>query len=847
MVPRGRHIVGVVLNLSALRGRVNTAETTWSDIRYALRTWRKTPGFTLVTGLTLALGVGANTAIFSVVHAVLLRPLPYKNAEQLVQVTGSFRALNVTNVGLSVPELDDLREAGVFDRISPASPENENLTEVDRPERLELMVVSTDYFALLGVEPQLGRVFRANDQTPGFSEGVVISDGLWHRRFGGDPRVIGRKLRLDNDLFTVIGVLSPAFRHPGRTLHGDVDLWSAAGWKGAPFPPPLRSARTIPEGIARLSPGLTVEQAQARMNIFADTLRRRFPEDYPETARWVPRLVPLQQALVGNLQPVMLVLLTAVGLVLLIGCVNIATLLLARASTRRREIAVRLAVGAARSRMIRQLLTESVVLALLAGAVGLMAAPAIVQAVLLMAPSRIPRLNEVHVDGTVLAFAFAASVLTSLLCGLAPALQASKLDLLEDLRAGTPGSGSSARQHRVRGLLVASQFALSLALLIGAGLLLRTFDHLLAVNPGFDPHGVLVAQTWLPAPNDQSRGPYFELARRSTLVKNLVGRAEALPGVERAAVASAVPLDVNRSVASFAIENQPIETAERPVAEFTAVSSDYFRVMGAPLLWGRFFVEGDNEHAAPAVLVDENMVRRFWAGQDPVGQRIQPEPRGRLLRGSGWLTIVGVVGDIKTAALDAPGSPHVYLSIFQHSDYSMNVIIRGRSDPALMSGAMQRVIQAEDPNLPVFGVRTMEDLVGAALAPRRFPAMLTGIFAVTALFLSALDVYGVSAYSVRQRTREIGIRLALGAERRDVMKWILREGITLALTGAAVGLVGTAALAGLLAGLLYDVRPTDPLTYATAVVVLLAAAFLACYGPARRATQVDPLTALRVE
>jgi predicted permease len=827
---------------------MNVVETTWNDLRYALRTLRKTPGFTLVTSLTLALGVGANTAIFSVVHAVLIRPLPYRDAGQLVQVTGSLRALNLTNVGLSVPELDDLREhAGVFDRISPVSPENENLTGVDRPERLELMVVSTDYFALLGAEPQLGRVFGADDQTPGFSDGVVISDCLWHRRFGGDPRVIGRKLRLDNDLFTVIGVMPPAFRHPGRTLQADVDVWSAAGWKGAPFPPPVRSARTIREAIARLAPGLTVEQAQARLNTFADTLRRRYPRDYPETARWAPHLVPLQQALVGNLRPVLLVISTAVGLVLLIGCVNIATLLLARASGRRREVAVRLALGADRSRLIRQMLTESVVFSLLAAAIGLIVTPWVLWAVLLLAPSRIPRLNEVHVDGAVLAFAFAVSALTSVVCGLAPAIQASGPDLLLDLRAGTLSSGSSARQNRLRRLLVASEFALSLALMIGAGLLLRTFGRLLDVSPGFNPHHVLVAQTWLPAPNDPSRAPYVEPARRSTFVKDLLRRAEALPGVERAAVTSAVPLDVNRSSASFAIESRPVETTERPVAEFTAVSPDYFRVMGTPLLRGRFFVEGDNEQAAPAVLVDENLVRRFWPGLDPVGQRIQPEPRGRLLRNSGWLTIVGVVGDIKTGALDAPSSPHVYLSIFQHSDYAMAVVVRARSDPALLGDAVRREIEAEDPSLPVFGVRTMEDVVAAAYAQRRFPAFLAGIFAVVALLLAGVGVYGVMAYSVRQRTREIGIRLALGAERRDVLKWIIGEGMTLALTGAAVGLVGTAALAGLLAGLLYDVRPTDPLTYVTAIVVVIGVAFLACYGPARRATRVDPITALRAE
>jgi putative ABC transport system permease protein len=828
-----------------------------SDLRYAVRSLLKTPGFTLATGVTLAMGVGASTAIFSIVNAVLIQSLPYRDAGQLVQVTASFRALNMASVGLSVPELDDLREdAGVFDRISPASPENENLTDVDRPERLELMVGSVDYFSLLGAEAQLGRVFRTEDAVPGFSEGVVISDSLWRRRFGGDPAVIGRKLRLDDDLFTVIGVMPPGFRHPGRTLQADVDLWSAAGWKGAPFPPPVRSLRTIREAIARLRPGLNVVQAQARLNAFGDDLARRYPEDYPEAARWAPRLIPLRQALVGTVRPMLVALLTAIGLVLMIACVNIATLLLARASTRRREVAVRLALGAGPWRLIRQMLTESLVFSVLAGAAGLGATPAFLRAMLLLAPSRIPRLNEIRIDGVVLGFAMAVSLLTSVLCGLAPAVQASKPDLLENLRAGNPGSGSIAHQNRLRRLLVITEFALSLALMIGAGLLLRTFGRLLEVNPGFDPRHVLVAQTWLPAPNDQTRAPYFELPKRSTFVKNLVRRVNALPGVERAAITTSVPLDVSRSSAQFAIEShsdlgqgspESSDPTVRPTGEFAAVTPDYFRVMGTRLVRGRFLNDGDNEQAVPAVVVDENMARRFWPGQDPVGRRIQPEPRGRLLRNSGWLTIVGVVGDIKTGALDAPSSPHVYLSIFQHSDYSIGLVVRAGPDPAVLGEALRREIRAEDPNLPVFGVRTMESLVAEALAERRFSALLAGVFAAAALFLAGGGVYGTIAYSVKQRTREIGIRLALGAGRRDVVKWILGEGMVLALAGAAAGLVGTVGLAGLLSGLLYDVRPTDPLTYAAAFVTLVGVALLACYVPADRATRVDPVSALRAE
>lgn len=818
--------------------------TLLQDLKYGLRMLAKNPGFTAVAVLTLALGIGANTAIFTVVNVVLLGPLPYPNPSQLVQVMDDLRGLNLQDIGMSVPELEDLRDrAGLFDQVSAIWPISANLTGSQHPERVEVLAVSPTYFSLLGARAQRGRVFGLEDAVPGFGEGVVISDGLWRRLFGSDPSILGKKLRLDNDLYTVIGVMPPGFRHPGRTLRNEVEVWADCGFSAAPYGPPLRRQNMLPGAIARLKEGLSVQQAQAQLDIFVHHLHQQYPNDYPENAKWSVRIAPLREHLVGNLRPTLMALLAAVGFVLLIGCANIANLLLARASARQREVAIRSALGAARGRLIRQMLTESVLLALLSGGVGVVTASWTVRFLLSLVPPKIPRLSEVGVNGSVLSFAFLVSIVTGMIFGLAPAIQASSPDLVENLKEGGRGSGAGSTQRQLRSLLVVSEVALSLVLMIGAGLLLRSFWRLLQVNPGFNPENVLAAETWLPVPNNPKADPYATLERRSAFVREVLRRAGTLPGVQVSAVASNIPLSGLLNKIPFSTEDRLVQSSENPTAEVIVVSPDYFRVMGTLLTHGRFLSDSDDEKAPRAALIDENMARRFWPNQDPLGKRIN----FTQTPSAPWMTVVGVVGDIKTDGLDAPTVPHMYLSIFQFSFRAMRLVLRSGSSPAGLENAVRREIQAVDPNLPVFGVRTMKDVVAAALAQRRLSAGLIGILAIIALLLAGVGIYGVIAYSVSQRTHEIGIRMALGARPREVLRMVVVDGLRLTLIGVAIGLAVSFALTRLLSKLLFGVRPTDLTTYVAVSLVLTGVALAASYLPARRATKVDPMVALRYE
>src|SRR5271168_3165319 len=509
-----------------------------SDLRYAYRMLAKTPGFTTVAILTLALGIGANVATYSVVHAVLLNPLPFPQPEQLVRVFDDLRGANVPDVGLSVPELVDYQDrSGVFSDISVIWPISANITGGEHPERVETLATSPNYFTILGVNPALGRIYTKQDALPGFSEVIVISDGLWRRMFGADPHILGRKLRLDNDLYAIIGVLPPNFRHPGRTLETDVEAFIAAGYAANPFPPqPIRAARFLPGAIARLKPGLTIPQAQAQLEAFDASLSRQFPTDYPPAAGWVPRLASVQEDLVGKVRTELLVLFGAVGFVLLIGCVNLANLLLSRSASRQREIAIRLALGAGRWRLMRQLLTESLLLSAASGAAALITVLLLKQSLLALAPADLPRVSEVSFGGGVLVFAFLISILTGVLFGLVPALQAASPDQVASLREGSRGSGSSRRQARISRVLVASEVALSLVLLVGAGLLLRSFWEPLQTNPGFNPHNVLTTHIWIPVPNDPTTDPYRPPEKRAAFFREVERRISALPGVDMASV-----------------------------------------------------------------------------------------------------------------------------------------------------------------------------------------------------------------------------------------------------------------------------------------------------------------------
>ncbi len=819
----------------------------WQDLRYGARMLWKRPGFTLVVVLTLALGIGANTAIFSVVHAVLLRPLPFPHPEQIVLVRDDLSARQLENVGMSVDELRDFQErSGVFEQISAVWPVDANLTGSDRPERIELLAVSPTYFSLLGASAQLGRVFGPQDKADGFAEGVVISDGLWRRLFGADPNILGRKVRADSDLYTIVGVMPPGFRHPGQTLRNEVDMWGTAGFAANPFGAPVRAARILPGAIARLKSGLSVQQAQAKLDTFVANLRKEFPNDYPAAGGWAVRLLPAHEKMVGNVRTTLLVLLAAVGLVLLIGCVNIANLLLARSSARQREMAIRLALGAGRGRLMLQLLIESLLLALLGGAIALLMVAWVMKLLLDFVPADIPRLHEVGFNGAVLGFVLLVSVLTGLLFGLVPALQASRPDVVMNLKEGGQSAGSSARHQRFRSALVVIEFALSLVLMIGAGLLLRSFGRLLEVDPGFNPHNVLLARIWLPVPNNPALDPYRPPAKRAAFVKEVLRRMTTLPGVQYAAVGggNGVPLIGPHNTSTFTVEDQTNADNNLPRAQNSAVSPDYFRVLGTPLVRGRFFAESDDLEAPRVAVIDEALARRFWPNADPVGRRIK---FGGRASNAPWMTVVGLVGDIKTDGFDQPAQPHLYLPMFQNPNYAMAVYLRTEGNPTGLTQILRQQVQAVDPDLPVFGEQTMESLVSASLAQRRFAMQIVGLFGVLALLLAGIGIYGVMSYAVSQRTREIGIRLALGASTGAILRVVLRQGMRLTLIGVAVGLSAAFMLTRLLRGLLFGVAPTDPVTYVLLAVLLAAVALLACYIPARRATKVDPLVALRYE
>ena len=818
------------------------------DVRYACRMLLKTPGFTLVAILTLALGIGANIAAFSIVDGVLLRPLPFPNSAQLVRVFDDLRSSNTKDVGMSVPQYWDYRDrAGIFRDIAVIWPIPANLTDVERPERIEVLATSPNYFTMLGVKPETGRVFTMKDDVPGFINAVVLSDGFWHRAYGGDPKAIGKSLRLDGDLYEIIGVMPPGFHHPGKTLETEEDAYIAAGYNALPFPaPPLRSIRMLPGAIGRLKPGLSIAQAQAQLETFDAGLARAYATDYPPAAGWAPRLVSVQQDLTANVRSELFVLFAAVGFVLLIACVNLANLLLARASGRHREIAIRLALGAGRGRLIAQMLTESVLLAFVSGCVALLTVVVLKNALLNFAPADIPRLNEVTISPGVLFFALMVSVLTGVIFGLVPALQAASPNQISNLREGSRGSGSSKRQMRISSVLVASEVALSLILLIGAGLFLRSFWQLLQVRPGFNPHQVVTAQIWLAYPNDPNQNRYFTTPKRAAFMREVLRRVSALPGVEEAAIGGggSLPLVRARNQVPFTIEGRPADAERTPVAEFASVSPGHFHALEIPLLSGRNFTDSDDDKGQQVVIVDQAFAQQYWPGDAPMGKRIKPGP---VQSTAPWLNIIGVVGNVKSDSLEAQEVPHIYLPDFQAPSYSSVIYARTARDPGTIGDAIRREVQAVDPDVPVYAVRTMDEVVARSMAERRFALEILGVFAVIALLLASIGIYGVMAYTFSQRTHEIGIRIALGAQRSHILRMALGEGMILVALGLAAGLFGALLLTQFLRSMLYAVKPTDPITFIGIAALLTSVALLACFVPAHRATRVDPLVALREE
>lgn len=828
---------------------VGWMETLGQDLRYAVRMLRRSPGFTLVAVATLALGIGANVATFSVVRAVLLQPLPFSHSEQLVRVYDDLRGSNSLDVGMSVPELWDLRDkSGIFQDISVVWPVDANLTGGDHPVRIEFLAGSPNYFTMLGVQAQLGRVFMPQDAQPGFTDGITISDSFWHRMFGADPGVIGKRIRLDGDLYTIIGVMPPSFRHPGRVLADEVEVFAAAGFNGSPFPTPAqRAARYLPEAMGRLKPGVSVAQAQARLNAFAAQLSREFPTDYPAAAGWALRLVPVQEDLVGKVRTELFVLFGAVAFVLLIVCVNLANLLLARSTARQREIAIRLALGAGRGRLTMQLLTESILLAAISGGAALLAVVWLKAWFLKLAPAGLPRLNEVSVGGGVLLFAFFISILTGVIFGLAPALQTARRNQAASLREGSRGSGSSKHQMKVSRVLVASEIALSLVLLIGAGLLLRSFLRLVDVQPGFEAHHVVMARMWLAHPNNPDDDPYQKVEKRAAFLQEVLRRGKTIPGVEDAALGygAGLPLEVSRNQAVLEMDGQTADAERVPVAEFSVASPDFFQVLKTPLIQGRTFTEADDSKGQPVVIINETLARRYWPGEDPVGKRVK-FAQGQAINRP-WMTIVGVVGDIKSDGFDAASPGILYTPSNQRPSYASVLYLRTAVDPATVGKAIRQEVQAVDPNIPVFDVRAMEDVVTKYLAERRFALELLGVFAVVALLLASIGIYGVMAYTFSQRTNEIGIRMAMGAQRWDILRIAVGEGAIVVAVGVVCGLIGSALLTRFLQSMLFDVKSTDPMTFTTIAALLTVVTLMACLVPAHKATRVDPLIALRHE
>ncbi len=793
------------------------------DMRYGIRLLLKNRGFTFVAVLTLCLGIGANTAIFSVVNAVLLRPLPFAEPERLTLVWNrGVEAAGGDRTPLAVADLLDWRSQNhAFESVDAYQNAFYNYTDIEPPERVLGAAVTAGFFATLGAGAQLGRTFAPDEDRSGAERVVVISHRFWRKHFNADPEAIGRAITLSGTSFTIVGVMPDGFDFPRRT----VELWTALQ-----LPTPTRRGPYFLHGVARLKPAVTPDDARADASLISSTFSGE-KLDF--------NVLPVNEFITGDVRPALIVLLVAVTLVLLIASANVANLLLVRAAGREKEISIRSALGASRSRIIRQLLTESLLLALAGGFAGVLLAMWGVELLVKLAPENLPRLDHIKIDLTVLGWTALVSVVTGTVFGLVPAVQSSRLNLNESLKEGGRSSTESAGRRRWRDLLVISELAMALMLLVGAGLLIKSFWRLQQVDLGINPKQVLTMEIAL-------RGAkYPQSDNVSSFYGQLVERVEALPGVQAVAVSNSLPPDQLAFSSDFAIEGRPVDPGESAmVADFPIVSGDYFQALGLPLRRGRFFSETDSRDAPRVVLINETMERRFFSGEDPVGRRLnlgsQREPA--------WAEIVGVVGDAKYTGVESETQPAIYQPSVQNPSWGMFLVVKTESgDPLSLATAVRNEVRALDRELPVRQIRTMEQLLAASLVQPRFRTTLITIFALLALALASVGIYGVISYTITQRTHEIGIRMALGARPADVMKLLLKQAVLLTASGVGVGLIASLALTRLMESILFRVTATDPVTFILIALMLVLVALAACYVPARRATRLDPMNALRYE
>jgi putative ABC transport system permease protein len=804
------------------RGAARMLAHLLTDMRYGIRQLWKTPGFTVVAVLTLAFGIGATSAIFSVVNGVMLKPLAYPEPERVVQI---FELLPQYGRFAVAPAnfLDWRSKASSFEHIAAYSPTSATYIGTEGPERINGALVSYDMFETHGIAPTRGRGFRKTEEVPKQDNVIVISDGMWKNRFGGDPAIIGRSISLSGAAVEIVGVMPPHFQFPSRTT----EFWRPL----ALGPEPTRGGHFL--GVrARLKAGVTLEQASGEMKGIAEQLAKQYPDksrdESAETAR-------VHDLIVGPVRPMLLTLFAAVGVVILIACANVANLLLVRASVREKEMAIRAAMGAGRGRLITQMVTESLVLALVGGAAGVLLAYLAITPIQTLSAGSIPRVLDVTLDRTVLAFTFLVTMVTGLLFGVAPAWQASRGGVGAVLKEGGRSS-TSRRGHRLRGVLLVAEVAMSLMLLVGAALLLRSFARLTGVDPGFKPDQVLSFSVALPEktyPDGQHRVQFF-----GRLFDTLRG----MPGVQAAGMVQTVPIR-NDYMLAFAIEGRPSEPGKAPSANYRCISPGYLEALSIPLLRGRTITPSDDAATAPKVaVVDEAFAKKHFPNEDAIGRRIDIGNGG-----DGFHTIVGIVGSVHHEGLDAAPRPTMYEPFAQEPFSTMTVMVKTGGKPEDFAASARQAVRGIDAALPAFAITPLREVVTESVAQRRFSLLLLVVFAVVALFLAAVGLYGVVAYAVSQRTQEIGLRMAIGAQRGDVLRLVLGGGMKLAVLGVVLGIAGALMLAKYVAAMLYEVTPFDPWSYATTAAVLLAVSALACYVPARRATAVDPLVALRTE